>query len=331
MNEKLQVEGKFNANVESREKFVIAEIIVVKGPRVCNILSENLSLDLGLIKYVHKVEDVIENKYPQLLKGFGKLTNYKVKIHVNESVRPVVQSSRKVPFAWRSKVEKKLEELVDLDIIEPITETPTSWVSPMVVVPKTNGDIRICIDMRRVNEAVIRERFPIPTIDEVMLEMNQSSVYSKLDLRMGYHQIELDEQSRELTTFSTHRGLFRYKRLMFGISAAPEVYQNVVQQTLSGCDGVVNISDDILVHGRSIEEHDERLKKVLSVLADRNLSLNKEKCQFRMSRLTFMGHVLSRHGIGPEQSKVEAMRKAERPIDASGMRRPRDLLLKVYT
>lgn len=190
----------------------------------------------------------------------------------------------------------------------------------MIVVPKPNGDIRICVDMRRANEAVIRERFPIPTIDEVMLEMDGSTVFSKLDLKMGYHQIELESESRKMTTFSTHRGLYRYKRLMFWISSAPEIYQNVIQQVLNGCEGVVNISDDILVHGRSMAEHNERLGKVLRVLIDRKLTLNRSKCQFRMDRLVFTGHVLSRHGIGPDESKVAAICNATRPKDASEVR-----------
>jgi hypothetical protein len=284
-------------------------------------MSEDLALELGLIKYVHNVEAGIESRYPKLFEGLGKLSNYKVKIHVDENVPPVVQGSRRVPFALRDKVEKKLDELVNLDIIERVTDTPTSWVSQMVVVPKQKSDdIRICIDMRRPNEAVIRERYPIPTIDEVMLDMNQSTVFTKLDMNMGYHQIELDESSRGLTTFGTHKGLFRYKRLMFGISAAPEIYQNAIQQTLSGCAGVVNISDDILVHGCNVEEHDQRLECVLKVLVDRNITLNKNKCEFGMDKLVFMGHVLSKHGIGAEQSKIKAIVNAERPTDATEIR-----------
>ena len=94
----------------------------------------------------------------------------------------------------------------------------------MVVVPKVNGDIRLCVDMRRANEAVIRERYAIPTIDDILTDLNQSQVFSKLDIKWAYHQIELDPSSREITTFQTHKGNFRYKRLMFGISCAPEMY-----------------------------------------------------------------------------------------------------------
>jgi hypothetical protein len=131
---------------------------------------------------------------------------------------------------------------------------------PLVVVPKPNGEIRIGVDMRRVNTGVIRERYPIPTVEEILQDLTGACVFSKLDLRWGYHQIELDEQSRHYTTFATHTGLYRYKPLMFGVSAAPEIYQHVIQQSLQGCPGMRNISDDIIVFGKTPQEHDHNLK-----------------------------------------------------------------------
>ena len=95
------------------------------------------------------------------------------------------------------------------DVIEKL-EGPTPWVNPVVVVPKPNGDVRLCVDMRCANKAIIRERHPIPTIDEVLEDMQEASVFSKLDLKWGYHQVELSEESRNITTFITHKGLFRY-------------------------------------------------------------------------------------------------------------------------
>ena len=163
------------------------------------------------------------------------------------------------------------------------------------------------MDMRQANCAVERERYPIPTIDGVLQDMNRSKVFSKLDLRWGYHQIELSEESRGITTFITHKGLYRYKRLMFGISSAPEKYQQVIQQTLQDIEGVHNISDDIIVHGATQEQHDERLRKVMTRLHERGLTLNLEKCQFSMNELTFMDHLLSSRGVGVAANKVKAV------------------------
>ena len=120
--------------------------------------------------------------------------------------------------------------------------------------------------MRRVNLAVKRESFPIPTIDEILQDLNQSCVFSKLDLRMGYHQTELHPESTEITTFATHKGLYRYKRLMMGINCASEMYQNCLQQLIQIIEGAHNILDNIIVHGARKEEHDKRLAKVLETM-----------------------------------------------------------------
>jgi hypothetical protein len=249
----------------------------------------------------------------------GKLKDFQQTIHVDPKIHPVAQAHRRVPFHVRRKVEAKLDELQRLDIIEPVTG-PTPWVSPLVVVPKPNGEVRICVDMRRVNTAVFRERYPIPTVEEILQDLTGAWVFSKLDLRWGYHQIELDEQSRNYTTFSTHTGLYRYKRLMFGVSAAPEIYQHVIQQSLQGCPGMRNISDDIIVLGKTQQEHNNNLNAVLATLQECGLTLNRDKCKFSVSQVTFFEYTISANGIRPTDETVTAIRNAPKPSSASEVR-----------
>ena len=192
------------------------------------LLGRKTAVQLGVLRLglqVNSVDTALRVKFKECFEGIGKLKDYQAKIHVDPEVLPVAQNPRCVPFSVKEKLELKLKELQEADIIEKV-EGPTPWVSPVCVVPKLSGDIRLCVDMRRANEAVLRERHPIPTMDEILQNMNQSTVFSKLDLRWGYHQIELAEDSRGITTFTTHAGLFRYKRLMFGISSVPELYQH---------------------------------------------------------------------------------------------------------
>ena len=154
-----------------------------------------------------------------------------------------------------------------------------------------------------------------------MKYMNQRTVFSKLDLKWGFHQIEEKaEESRGITTFTTHAGLFRYKRLMFGTSSAPELYQHIIQQVLQGCEGTHNIADDIIVHGRGVEEQDKRLDRVFHRLQERGLTVNPDKCEFRIPRIAFMGHVLSEKVIGPMEDKVKAVSEAREPECASEVR-----------
>ena len=147
--------------------------------------------------------------------------------------------------------------------------------------------------------------------------MNGSTVFSKIALKWGFHQLELEEDSKKITTFVTHKGLYRYKRLMFGISSAPEIYQHVIQQVLKGCEGTANIADAIIVHGRDMDDHDRKLTRVLEYLQERGLTRNREKCQFRMPQLTFMGKVLSEHGVGPTEAKTGAVMKVREPENAA--------------
>ena len=170
------------------------------------------------------IGEVLQDKYPQVFKGIGKLKGRTVQLHIDPDVKPVAQVIRRTPFSLRSKVEEKIKELVDLDIIEPV-QGPTPWVNPVVVVPKPGRDIRLCIDMRRANEAIRRARHPIPTVDEITHSMNGSKIFSKLYPKWGYHQLELSPESREITTVVTHCGLFQYKRLFFGVNSASEQYQ----------------------------------------------------------------------------------------------------------
>ena len=197
--------------------------------------------------------DIVKN-FADVFSGVGKLKDYQLKLHINKDVNPVAQPVRRLSFGLREKVDQKLDELLKGDIIEEVPSGPTEWVSPLVVVPKPDGDIRICVDMRKANEAIKRERHPIPTIEEVLHDLNGSTVFSKLDLKWGFHQVELNAESRRITTFITHRGLFQYKKLMFGITSAPEKYQKIVKDALIGCKGVANIADDLIIHGCGIQE-----------------------------------------------------------------------------
>ena len=194
---------------------------------------------------------------------------------------------------------------MERDIIERVQNEPMPWISPLHVVPKPNtpGEIRVCVDMREANQAVRRERHLTPTVDDLITELNGSKVFTRLDMNAGYHQIELAPESRHITTFSTHLGIFRYKRLSFSISSAAEIFQNIIRQTICSMNGVINMSDDILVHGED-QAHDKNLRAVLTRLRDKGLSLNRNKCEFNKKKLAFYGYVFSSDGISPDPRKV---------------------------
>ena len=206
-------------------------------------------------------------------------------------------------------------------MIERITG-PTPWVSPIVVAPKPKspGKIRVCVDMRQANKAIKRERHVTPTVKEMIGDLNGARVFSKLDLNQGFNQLELALESRYITTFSTHMGLMRYKRLNFGISSAAEIFQNVIRETLEGIDGAINISDDILVFGKTHSEHNRNLAAVFQRLREKGLTLNKSKCEYSKDKLEFFGYVFSKDGISPDPEKVEDVVTLQTPSTASEVR-----------
>ena len=220
----------------------------------------------------------MNKEFESLFGGIGKVKGKVIKLHIDPDVKPKQQPHRRIPFHVRKDVEIELKRLEELDIIEPVTGL-TPWVSPIVVVPKSSGQVRICVDMREANKVAKQEKHLMPTIDDLVADLNGATVFSKLDLSSGYHQLKLAPESRHITTFSTHVGLRRYKRLMFGINAASEIFQNAIEEILTGLPGCMNISDDIIVFGKTQREHDENLRDVLQRLQQHDVRLNKEKWQ----------------------------------------------------
>ncbi|KAL9982765.1 hypothetical protein ACROYT_G004862 [Oculina patagonica] len=203
------------------------------------------------------------------------------------NVKPLAQKYRRLPFHIRDQVEAELKNLEELDIIER-AEGPTPWVSPIVVAPKKTG-IRICVDMRAANQAIERERHPVPTVEDLIVDLNGATVFSKINLNQGYHQLELDEDSQEV---------------------------------LQGIDGVRNISDDIhvIVFGKNQSDHDDALQAVLQRTREHNLTADPAKCLFNQSSIDFFGHHFSADGISADDKKVASLINASPPKNATEAR-----------
>ena len=238
--------------------------------------------------------------------------------HIRPLPSPGIELGQ-IPFHIRKDVERELARLVEMDILEK-TDGPTPWVSPIVVVPKKSGEVRICVDMREANVAIKREKHLIPTIDDLIAYLNGAAMFSTLDLRAGFHQLPLAPKSRQITTFSTHVGLFRYKRLVFGINAAAEIFQNAISELLHDLPGCRNISDDRIVYGHTPEEHNANLKRVLQRLREKNARLNMDKCRFSQSEVTFYGQVFGKQGIRADPQKVKAITDMPSPTNVSEIR-----------
>nr|XP_039271206.1 uncharacterized protein LOC120345729 [Styela clava] len=199
-------------------------------------------------------EDVLR-AYPKLFNRLGKLEGEHT-IRLKDEAKPFcVTTPRRIPIPLLGKVEAEINCLVKLDVIEAIDE-PSEWCAPIVVVPKPSGEIRMCVDLTKLNEAVKREIYTMPTVEHTLGRIAKVSVYTKLDANSGFYQIELDPESRKLTTFITPFGRFMFRRLPYGISSAPELYQKRMNHILEGFSNTTCHMDDIILSTDAVK-HDE--------------------------------------------------------------------------
>ena len=242
------------------------------------------------------------------------------KLRVKTEATPVVMANRRISVNMRPKLEEELKRLESMGVIQKITK-PTPWVSQLVMTPKKDGSVRICIDPKELNKALQREHYSMPILEEVLHELRDSKVFSKADLSSGYWHVDLEEESRLLTAFQTPFGRFIWCRLPFGLSVSAEIFQKRLIEALEGLSGVVCIADDIVIHGRTQQEHDDNLKAFLCRCGDKGIKLNNQKLEKSLSRITFMGHMISEKGLEADPAKVEAITCMEPPRDLTELRR----------
>ena len=245
-----------------------------------------------------------------------KIKGFKHTPVVNTLVPPVAQALRRVPLALLPKVKAELDRMVNENVLVPIDAS--DWVSNMVIAHKANGAIRICVDLSDVNKAIIPDRYPLPTIEELSEFFAGSTLFSKIDLKWGYLQVELDEKAHHLTSMVTPFGLYKWVRLPFGLCSAPACFQKIVTQLIAGVPGVKNLLDDIIISGRNQAEHDDRLKRVLQNLADHNVVINGDKSKFGTDAVDCVGYRVTSHGVTPLQSNVRAILDLEVPSTLHG-------------
>ena len=217
-------------------------------------------------------------------------------------------------------MKQELERMEQMGVVSEVTE-PSEWCAGMVVVPKRSGDVRICVDLNPLNESILSEPHPIPKVDETLAFLSGAVYFSKLDANSGFWQIPLSESSRPLTTFITPFGRYKFNKLPFGVSSAPELFQQRMSRILERLEGVVVLMDDVLDFGSTKEEHDTRLMKVLKRLEEVGATLNRAKCEISRPTIKFLGHILDKQGIQADPEKTSAIMKMEAPKSVSDVRR----------
>ena len=329
--ERRRVTGKVSLSVWHQGQKSVLTFNVLDGDYK-PLLSLDTSIALGIVSLSNcdvlslgiKPSDNPVEEYEDVFGGLGELPGT-YKIEIDDTTRPVVHAPRRIPVALRPRIKEKLDELVDRKVIVPVTE-PTQWVSSMLAVIKPNK-IRICIDPRDLNRAIRREHYQLPTVDEVTTRLAGAKKFTICDAKDGFHQIKLDKASSYLTTFNTPFGRYRWCRMPFGISSAPEVWQRRMHEFVEGLSGVEVIADDFLIAGFGETEEDvdaslERNERAFfQKCREWNLRLNKSKLRRAQTTVSFMGHLLTPNGLQPDPSKIQAISEMPPPTDVKGLKR----------
>ena len=248
----------------------------------------------------------------------GCTDRVKAKIDTGDH-NPIKQNPYRLPFSQRQLVQEHIDKMLQAGVISP-SQSP--WASPIVIVDKKDGSKRFCVDLRGLNRITKKNSHPLPRIDDILASLDGSQYFSCLDLRSGYWQIPMDEDSKEKTAFTCFAGLYQWEVMPFGMVNAPAIFSELMNDVLRGIQYKFTIAylDDILIYSKTFEEHVEHVEAVFTRLRDARLKLKMSKCEFLKKEVNYLGHIVSPSGIKPDQSKVEAIAKLGPPTDVRGIR-----------
>ena len=332
--ESLTLVGETDMKVRYGQQVASLPLIIVKG-KSPNLFGRNWMQTLKLkweeIFYLHSTgrtsheEGGIQHKelitkYQEVFKEeMGLLEGATASIAMRSDTAPWFFKPRPVPYAYKELVEQELRRLERDEIIEAVRFS--DWAASVVPVLKKDGSNRICGDFRlTINQAAPCEKYPLPKINGIFASLAGGQLFTKLDLSHAYQQVALDEMSRKYVVINTHLGLFKYKRLPFGVSSGPAIFQRVMDTLLQDIPMTVVYLDDILVTGRCLEEHLQNLEMVLQRLANSGLRLKPAKCAFLQKEISYLGHTINSQGLAPDKKKVMAIQAAPEPENVTELR-----------
>lgn len=246
----------------------------------------------------------------------GRTDRVKHAIPISSS-QPIKQHPRRVPQAVRVEVDRQVEEMLEGGVVR---QSESPWNSPIILVKKRDGSSRFCIDYRKLNNVTVKDAYPLPRIDETLDALGGARFFSTLDLASGYWQVEVTEEDKPKTAFTTGKGHYEFNVMPFGLSNAPATFQRLMDLVLTGLqyEECLVYLDDVIIFSSTFEEHMSRLRSVFSRLVAAGLKLKLSKCHLLCGRVKYLGHVVSQSGLQPYMLKVSAVR--EYPVDVTQLR-----------
>ncbi|GFV22288.1 retrovirus-related Pol polyprotein from transposon 17.6 [Trichonephila clavipes] len=274
-------------------------------------LLENAELSLEQKSSAERLFQEFEDVFSRNSSDIGHTTVTQHRIDTADHP-PIKQHPRRLPFAKQEEVGTLLREMQENDIIEP---SSSPWASPIVLVRKKDGSTRFCVDYRKLNDVTKKDSYPLPRIDDTLDTLSGHKWFSTLDLKSGYWQVEIHPEDREKTAFTSGQGLWQFKVMPFGLCNAPATFERLMETVLKGLtfEACLIYLDDVIIGGRTFEEHLQNIRKVLSKLSDANLKLNPSKGKFFQKEVNYLGHIISAEGVRTDPEKVSAVKNWKRP------------------
>lgn len=317
--EPVEIVGVADVHVKYKQQEKEMPLVIVKGTGPCLLgraWLEEIQLQWGEIKLVQLEKMTLQqvlSKHEEVFKEeLGTLKDTTATLHVPTDASPKFYRPRSVPYALKTKVEEEIDRLLRDKIISPVKYS--EWAAPVVPILKPDGSIRLCGDYKlTINRVSKLEQYPIPRVEDLFARLDGGKQFTKLDMSHAYQQIIMDEDSKKYLTVNTHKGLFTYNRLPFGVASAPAIFQRTMEGLLQGIPGVVVYLDDILVTGVNQDNHLKTLAEVLARLKEAGLRLKRGKCMFLADEVEYLGHRVDAEGLHPTETKVKAIDEAPEP------------------
>ena len=300
-------------------------LLIVDSDNATNLLgidwSDKFNLSQhGLSAVANKV-DSVENRVNALAEqfsdvfksGIGLCKSFQVPIHLKPEHKQCFSKPRPVPYSQLESTRTELQRLESEGVVQRIEFS--NWAAPIVVVSKPNGKVRICGDFKRLNQYISIDQHPLPKLDDLMEKLRGGQFFTKLDLADAYLQLELDDEAKQLCVVNTPFGLYRYNRMCFGIASGPAQFQRCMDSLTQDLPGVAAYLDDLIITGRTEEEHWTNLTNLLSSLQKHGFRLRLDKCEFFQQSVEYLGHTIDANGKRANPSAVAALQELPKPKD----------------